>query len=66
MKKVIKKEMVLEKPYKSLIDKENGNISLINIKNSKEFTSNFVLYLTMLLLTLPIITGILLIWFEIK
>ncbi|WP_303316458.1 hypothetical protein Q4Q34_06530 [Flavivirga abyssicola] len=60
MKKVIKK-MVLGKPYK-----ENENVSLINIKDSKESTLNFVLYLTMLLLILPIIIGFLLLWFEIK
>ncbi len=58
MKNVIKK-MVLGKQYKE-------NVSLINIKNSKESTLNFVLYLTMLLLILPIITGLLLLWFEIK
>lgn len=50
MKKVIKKEMV----------------PLINIKNGKEFKLNFILYLAMLLLALPIITGLLLFWFEIK
>lgn len=52
MKKVIKKEVAPEKPY-------------TGIKNN-EFKLNAILYIAMLLLTLPIITGLLLIWFEIK
>ena len=57
MKKVIKKEIELHNV--------NEVVPLIDIKTGKENKFNLILYLTMLLLILPTLTGLLLFWFEI-
>ena len=57
MKKVIKKEIELHNV--------NEVVPFIDIKTGKENKFNLILYLTMLLLILPTLTGLLLFWFEI-
>lgn len=63
MKKVSKKHIVLTSPKKEKLASTDDTLLFMNDKSSQ---LNFILYLAMLLFVLPLITGILLIWFGMK
>ena len=57
---------VLDSEFDTLQGQRNGNISLINLIDEKTSMVNVMLQLAALLLTLPTITALLLMWFNLK
>ena len=55
---------VLDSEFDTLQGHRNGNICLVNLIDEKSSIPNLMLQLTALLLTLPIITALLLVWFK--
>ena len=66
MKNLIRKSIVLEVPIASVLGIKNGISLLRNPKDEKAVLMNLAIQLIALLLTLPVITALLLVWFEIK
>jgi hypothetical protein len=66
MKNLIRKSIVLELPITSKLGIKNGISLLRKPKDEKAVLMNLAIQLIALLLTLPVITALLLVWFEIK
>ena len=66
MKNLNQERNVSNLEFDTLQGHRNGNISLINLIDEKASTLNLMLQLTALFLTLPAITALLLMWFNLK
>lgn len=66
MKNLNQERNVSNLEFDTLQRHRNGNICLVNLIDEKTSISNTMLQLTALLLTLPAITALLLVWFNIK
>ena len=63
MKNLNQERNVSDLEFDTLQGHRNGNICLINLIDEKASVSNKMLQLTALMLTLPVITALLLVWF---
>ena len=66
MKNLNQERTVMNLEFNTLQGQRNGNICLVNLIDEKTSTLNLMLQVTGLLLTLPTITALLLVWFNLK
>ena len=66
MKKFKLNQTILNPVFSVVQENKNESLTLVNLKEEKISTLEFMVQLTALMLTLPAITALLLVWFNIK
>lgn len=66
MKKFKLNQTILNPVFSIVQENKNESLTLVNLKEEKISTLEFMVQLTALMLTLPAITALLLVWFNIK
>lgn len=66
MKNLNQERNVLDLEFNTLQVRTNGSVSLINLIDEKTSVFTSMMYLTALMLSLPTITALLLMWFNVK
>lgn len=66
MKKFKLNQTILNPVFSIVQENKNESLTLVNLKEEKVSTLEFMVQLTALMLTLPAITALLLVWFNIK
>lgn len=66
MKKFKLNQTILNPVFSIVQENKNESSTLVNLKEEKVSTLEFMVQLTALMLTLPAITALLLVWFNIK
>lgn len=66
MRKFKLNQTILNPVFSVVQENKNESLTLVNLKEEKVSTLEFMVQLTALMLTLPAITALLLVWFNIK
>ena len=66
MRKFKLNQTILNPVFSVVQENKNESLTLVNLKEEKVSTLEFIVQLTALMLTLPAITALLLVWFNIK